>query len=322
MPTLILTRHDVAGLLDMAAVIYAVEQAFKEWALGEAVMPPKSYLLSGQGDFRAMPASLEGAAGIKWVSVFPGNPLRGLPTVIGTLIYNDAATGYPLAIMDATELTDYRTGAAAAVASKHLARQDSRVLGIIGAGRQSHTQLKAHLEIFRFERILVADKNPEAIRQMAEMFPGQPIEEASLEKAASSADILCTVTPVRQPIIRREWIKPGTHINAIGADAAGKEELDPQILLAAAQVVVDDIRQAFSGGEINVPIKQGLFRVEDVYATLGEVVSGQKAGRRDDSAITVFDSTGLAIQDIAVARLLYQRARQEGGHLEIRLADE
>ncbi len=322
MPTLILTRRDVNNLLDMHAVVNAVENAFRELAEGEATMPPKAYLLSGNGDFRAMPASLGGAAGIKWVCVFPDNPSKGLPTVIGTLIYNDASTGYPLAIMDATDLTDYRTGAAAAVASKHLARKDSRVLGIIGAGRQSHTQFKAHATLFRFERVLVADRRPEAIQEMIDMFPDFNIEAASIKEVASSVDILCTVTPVRQPIVKREWIKPGTHINAIGADASGKEELDPQILKDAAQVVVDDVRQSSSGGEINVPVKQGQFKVEDIYATLGEVVSGRKARRRNNSDITVFDSTGLAIQDIAVASLIYQNAQQQGGYLEINLSDE
>jgi ornithine cyclodeaminase/alanine dehydrogenase-like protein (mu-crystallin family) len=155
---------------------------------------------------------------------------------------------------------------------------------------------------------------------MMKMLPDYPIEETTIEEAAT-ADILCTVTPVRQPIVRSEWIMPGTHINAVGADAAGKQELDPQILKDAL-VVVDDLKQASSGGEINVPIKKGLYRLGDVYATLGEIISGQKVGRRDDRAITVFDSTGVAIQDLAVAQLVYQRARQEGGYLEVALSDE
>lgn len=315
MPTLILSKKDVRDLLNMADVIEAVEQAFRDWSLGKARMPAKAYLVLESGDFRAMPAALAGSAGIKWVSVFPENPPLGLATVMATIIYSDPVTGYPLAVMAATDITAYRTGAAAAIASKYLARKDSHTLGIIGAGRQAHTQLLAHAELFDLRLVKVFDRSETAIKKFIKSFPEYPVQACSLEETAAS-DIVCTITPVREPILKREWVIPGTHINAIGADAQGKEELEPSIL-TKAMVVVDDLEQATTGGEINVPLKKGLFRVDRVYATLGEIIVGKKQGRKDEKAITVFDSTGLAIQDIATAKLVYEKAKQIGGYLSL-----
>jgi alanine dehydrogenase len=312
MSTLILSRADVRGLLDMSAVIESVEKAFREMERGEAQMPPKSYLVLEKGDFRAMPAALPGAVGIKWVNVHPGNPARGLPTVMGILIFSDPGTGYPMAVMDATEFTAYRTGATAAIASKHMARPDSHTLGLIGAGRQSYAQVMAHALLFKLKQINVFDQWPHAAEKMVRSFPKLPIRVATAQEAAAS-DILCTITPSRTPVVKKRWINPGTHINAVGADAAGKEELEPSILKAAV-VVVDDMEQATMGGEINVPVKAGLFKSEDVYATLGEVISGKKKGRRSSEEITIFDSTGVAIEDIAVARLIYQKACVSGDY--------
>jgi alanine dehydrogenase len=312
MPTLILNHKQVIDLLKMSEVITVVEQAFRDLAEGKGSMPPKAYLPVENGDFRAMPASLPGAAGLKWVSVHPGNPAIGLPTVMAVLIYNDSQTGFPLAIMDATDITAYRTGATAAIAAKYLARADSQTLGVIGAGRQAYTQIEAHTELFDLKTIKIYDLSREAIRKLIRAFPGLPMTEASLPETAG-CDIVCALAPTREPFIKREWIHPGTHINAVGADAKGKEELDPTIL-KNAMVVVDDLRQASSGGEINVPVAKGLYSVDEVYGNLAEIISGKKAGRKDRQAITVFDSTGLAIEDIAVAKLLYGKASTAGGY--------
>lgn len=318
MPTLFLSKNDVADLLSIAGVITTVEQAFKDWSLGKAKMPPKAYLTLDEGDFRAMPAALSGCAGVKWVSVHPKNPALGLPTVMAILIINDPITGYPLAIMDATDITAYRTGAAAAVASKYLARKDAHTLGIIGTGRQAYTQLLAHAELFDLRLIKVCDCSERAINRFIKSFPGYAIQVCSLEEVAAS-DIICTLTPARKPILRREWIALGTHINAVGADAEGKEELEPSILKEAI-VVVDDLRQAAAAGEINVPISKGLFRVEEVYATLGEIIAGKKPGRENEKALTVFDSTGIAVEDIAVAKMVYEEAKQRGNYLSLEFA--
>lgn len=317
MPTLILSRPEVDGLLKMPEVIPAVEDAFLQWANGRAAMPPKSYLVVDKGDFRAMPAAIPDAVGMKWVNVHTGNPALGLPTVMAVMVYNNPDTGYPLAIMDATGITAYRTGAASAIASKYLARPEARVLGIIGAGRQAHTQLMAHIALFSFDEIRVYDISPEAVSALAKSFPALPVRLSSLKETAA-ADIICTLTPSAQPYLKREWVQPGAHINAVGADAAGKEELEAS-LLDGALVVVDDIKQASSAGEINVPIKKGLFHCQQVHASLGEIIAGQKMGRADKEQITIFDSTGVAIEDIAVARLVYEKAVKQGGHTSLEL---
>jgi alanine dehydrogenase len=233
------------------------------------------------------------------------------------LIYSDPETGYPLAIMDATETTAYRTGAAAAIASRYLARRDSHTVGIIGAGFQAHTQILAHAELFNPISINAFDVSQAAVDKLVHAFPQFSIRNCSIQEAVTS-DIVCTLTPSRTPIVRREWIRPGTHINAVGADAPGKEELDPSILKEAV-VIVDDIKQASGSGEINVPIQTGVYGIGDIYGTLAEVVAGKKKGRTSSGDITVFDSTGIAVEDIAVARLLFEKAQQRGDYPSIDL---
>ena len=319
MSTMILTAKDVCALINMKDVLHVVEEAFIFWAKGKGAMPAKAYLLVENGDFRAMPASLYGCAGMKWVNAHPKNSSHGLPSVMAVIIYNDPLTGYPLAIMDGTAITAFRTGAAAAIASKYLARKNSQSLGIIGAGRQAFTQILAHSEVFKFKVINVFDISRSAIDKLIYLLPDYPINSCPVEEVVKS-DIVCTLTPAREPFIRANWIKPGTHVNAIGADAAGKQEFDPSIL-ADAIVVVDDIRQAIASGEINVPIAQRLFKVDQVYATLAEIVFGIKKGRENNSDITLFDSTGIAIEDIAVAKLIYEKAQLSGGHTSVELVD-
>lgn len=314
MKTLLLTASDIEKILNMKDVLEAVEFAFREYGLGKTIMPPKLYLdlRKFNGDFRAMPAYVGGSAGLKWVSVYPDNPRKGFPTVMAMIIYSDPETGFPFAIMDGTRITSYRTGAGGGVAAKYLARPDSKTLGLIGAGAQARTQLLAVNNYFEFEHIYVWSLAEEEIERFKNYFPNLSISAATIEEA-SGCDIVCTTTPVREYIVKWEWIKEGAHINAIGADAPGKQELDPRIL-SNAKVVVDDIAQATHSGEINVAIKRGLFAESDIYATLGEIVTGAKKGRTGNE-ITVFDSTGLAIQDISTARMLYEKAKREDiGH--------
>jgi len=279
MSTILLDKDAVKELLDMREVIKAVEEAFRDLALGKGSMPTKAYLVLKQGDFRAMPAALPGAVGVKWVNVNPQNPARGLPTVMAVIIYNDPETGYPLAVMSATDITAYRTGAAGAIASRYLARPNPHSLGIVGAGRQAYTQILAHTRIFEFKAMKIFDLSNVAIERLAQAFPEFPIKKCSLEETIAS-DIVCTLTPSRTPYVKKEWVVPGTHINAIGADAEGKEELYPDILKNAI-VVVDDLSQASMAGEINVPIRQSFFSIDEVYGTLGEIIIGQKQGRKD-----------------------------------------
>lgn len=271
------------------------------------------------GDFRAMPASLPGQAGMKWVSVHPGNIAKGLPTVMAVLIFNDPDTGYPLAIMDASEVTALRTAATSTIASKYLARKGAGTLGIIGAGYQAYHHIKAHCELFNFKEIMVADISPKATGRLVDSLPNLPLRACSIEETAQ-ADIICTLTPAHQPVLQKKWLKPGTHINAVGADAEGKEELEPSIL-NEAMVIVDDLRQAIHAGEINVPVAKGFYKKEQIYASLGEIIGSTKPGRTNDEMITVFDSTGLAIEDIAAAGMVYRKARQSGAGFSINLVD-
>jgi len=319
MPTLILNKKDVRRLINIGDVIGVVESAFKDYTEGKGEMPSKVYLTVKDGDFRAMPASLPGAAGMKWVSVHTENPAKGLPTVMAVLILNDADTGYPLVIMDASETTALRTAATSTIASKYLARKDLKTLGIVGAGYQAYHHIKAHCELFKFQEIMVSDISPKATGRLIDSLPNLPLRACSLEETVK-ADIVCTLTPAHQPVVLNKWLKPGTHINAVGADAEGKEELEPSILIEA-RVVVDDLRQAIHAGEINVPVSTGIYKKEQIFATLGEIISGYKQGRTNNEMITVFDSTGLAIEDIAVAGLVYEKARQHGAGVSLNLVD-
>jgi alanine dehydrogenase len=317
MPTLLLDRNAIKTLIKMSEVIHVVEEAFRMSGEGRGKMPAKTYLSLEHGDFRAMPAALPGCAGMKWVNVHPQNPSLGLPSIMAILIYSDPETGYPLAIMDATEITAYRTGAAAAVASRYLARRNSQTIGIVGAGFQAHTQILAHAELFSSISINVFDVSKVAADKLTQSLSQLPIRNCSIQESVAS-DIVCTLTPSRSPIIKKEWIAAGTHINAVGADAPGKQELDPSVLKEAI-VVVDDLEQASTSGEINVPIQKNIYSIREIYGTLAEIVVGKKRGRTDNRVITLFDSTGLAVEDIAVAKLLFEKAQQAGGYPSIDL---
>ena len=313
--TLVLTQADVRSLAEMASAITAIEDAFEAHGRNETQMPSKVYLDLPEfdGDFRAMPAYFGNSAGVKWVNAHPCNPERhGLPSVLGMYILSDPASALPLAVMDATLLTAIRTGAAAAVASKYLARPDSRSVGFVGSGVQARTLLAALQVVFEDLAIVATDVSAAAAEEFAAESGGTVGDLA----AAAACDIVCTATPVREPIVRREWIKSGCHINAMGADAHGKQELAPQILLDA-KVVIDDWDQACGSGEVNVPLGTGAMTRDHIHAALGEIVAGLKPGRESADEITVFDSTGLAVQDVALARLIFELARKNDVGLEV-----
>ena len=315
MKTLLLTQQDVRALCTMERAIEAVERAFAAHGRGEALMPPKVYLGLPQhgGDFRAMPSYAAGAAGVKWINSHPNNPGRHhLPAVIGLYILSDPDTAMPLAIMDATWLTAVRTGAGAAVATRHLAKKSPKTLGLIGAGVQAHTLVEAHRVLYPDIQVLCTDASSEVSFRFASAHRAR----AAQVHEVAACDVVCTSTPSRSPVVKRAFIKPGAHINAIGADAPGKQELDPQILLDA-RVFIDDAEQALESGEVNVPLHVGTLSREHIRGTLGEVIAEKKRGREHDDDITVFDSTGLAIQDLALARVIHAAAREQGVGQEI-----
>ena len=318
METLLLDTAAVEAGAPIGAVVEAVEAAFGAYARGDARMPAKAYidLPRYNGDFRSMPAYLDAgdwdAAGVKWVNAHPDNPAdHGLPTVMGTVVYSDPETAVPLAIMDGTALTGLRTGAAAAVATKHLAVEGATSLGLVGAGAQSYTQLEAIATVRPIRRVVVADRTPEKQADFVEAFGDRFDVVAGSIAEAAACDVLSTVTPVREPIVPRDAVGERTHVNAMGADAEGKHELADDLLLDA-RIVIDDREQCVHSGEINVPYAAGTLTDDDIDAELGEVVEGDAPGRRPADGITVFDSTGLAIQDVAAAHVVYEHARDAG----------
>ncbi|MFC4245979.1 ornithine cyclodeaminase family protein [Natribaculum luteum] len=325
MSVLLLSSEEVDENATMERVIPAVEDAFAAYERGTAQMPAKSYIDLDRynGDFRSMPAYMDAgewdAAGIKWVNVHPDNPdQHDLPTVMGTMIYSDPETALPLAIMDGTALTMKRTGAAAAVATDYLAVEDATTLGIVGAGIQSYAQVDAITKIRPIQEIVVSDPDNERIADFIDHFSDRyDVQEGMIQDAASS-DVLSTVTPVRDPIVSLDDVGDHTHINAMGADAEGKQELATEIGLEA-KLVIDDHAQTTHSGEINVPYSSGELTDDEIYGDLGEIIVGEKEGRRADDGISVFDSTGLAIQDVAAAHVTYQNARQSGSGTEFDL---
>ena len=315
MELLYLNEGNVKELLDMKAALGVVEDAFREHGMGRVQMPAKSYLYFPTGDLRTMPAYLEsaGIAGVKIVNVHPGNPAEGLPTVIAVVVLNSIGTGAPLAVISGTYLTDVRTGAAGGVAADRLARRDATVVGMVGAGRQAETQLRAISLVREIEAVKVIDLSAAACTRFREAMAdlGCDIVIAESVREVCDCDILVTTTPTRTPIVADDWVREGTHINAIGADAKGKQELDPRIL-KRSKIVIDDHAQAIHSGEINVPLTEGLITVDDICCTLGETITGIKPGRSNDGEITVFDSTGLAIQDVSTANHVYRQAVEKG----------
>ena len=317
--SLVLTGSEVMQVLDMDLALATAAEAFRAYGEGRVNMPPKSYLTLAQGDFRAMYGEINlpqgHICGLKWVNVHPGNPAKGLLTVMAKILLNHPDTGLEFADLDGTHITDFRTGAAGGLAAKYLARPGAALLGVIGCGAQARTQVAAILKVRPIQEIAVFNRHLDHARAFAEKItaahgvPARPV--ATAQAAVQGMDIVVTTTPSRTPVVQREWISPGAHINAIGADAAGKQELAPAILMAA-KVVVDDWAQASHSGEINVPLAKGEFSAEQVCGSLGEVVAGKKPGRLGPEEITVFDSTGLIIQDLALGYAVYLRARERG----------
>ncbi len=323
--TLILGRTDMMGLLTPAEYNDCVEQAYRMHGAGRFYMEPKGHIVLDKypGEWEAMPSYIEEpeAAACKWVSIREQNRERfDLPTVFSILVYTHPETGFPLAICDGSYHTVMRTGAAAAVSAKWLARKDSKVLAIVGAGHMSEGTLATCNEVFAWERVSVWSRSQATLDSFLESqrpkYPGLEIRGSrELEEVVTGADVVVTVTPARDPIVKDAWIKPGTHIAAVGADKEGDQELEGTIL-QRARVFVDDIRQCRTDGEINVPLARGLIKEADIAGEIGEVVVGRKEGRLTDDDITVFDSTGIALQDSATVPLEYERAVAAGVGIE------
>ena len=323
--TLILSRTDMLGLVTPAEYVGCVERAYRMHGEGRYYMDPKGHIVLDKypGEWEAMPSYIEEpeAAACKWVSIRERNRAKyDLPTVFSILIYTHPETGFPLAICDGSYHTVMRTGAAAAVSAKWMARRNAKRLAIVGAGHMAEGTLATSIDIFPWEEVRVWSRTQATLDHfLATQQPKYPQlnlrMSTNLADVVSGADVVVTVTPARGPIIMDEWIAPGTHIAALGADKGGDQELDPKIL-QRARIFVDDIRQCRTDGEINVPLREGLIKEKDIAGEIGEIITGRKSGRVSESDITLFDSTGIALQDSATVPLEYERAVAAGVGVE------
>ena len=317
--TLLLTRRDVAELLPMSDCIDALEDGFRAQADGRTLPPAVMGLHAPAGGFHVKAAGLRSSrlyVAAKLNANFPGNPENnGLPTIQGLVLLYDADDGRPLAVIDSSEITALRTGAATAVAAKYLARPDARRLALCGCGVQAAYQARALAAVRPIDEIRVHDRDRERARRFAAMLEAETGLRVSAmddwRAAMREAEIVVTCTPSRQPIVGKDDVMPGGFVAGVGADNPQKQEIAPS-LLAKGRLVVDSLDQAASIGDLHHAIEGGALRREDVHAELWEVVAGRKPGRVSADEITIFDSTGVAIEDVAAAALVYERAVRAG----------
>ncbi len=300
----VLDSGAVLEAVSPTAAIGRVHDALLRFHAGDWQMPPKVYLESPPfGDFRAMPALGDGLALLKWVTSFPGNPAKGLPTVTGVICLSDAEDGRPLMLLDARSVTALRTGAVAAVAADALAREGARTVGIVGCGLHG-TWAARCLSAAGYGPGLCYDARPEAAHALA----GELDWDQGPRDAALRSDVVCCVTPGLEVVVDASDLRPGLHLNMLGADGPGKAEATPGAVTSCA-LFCDEWEQASHGGELTGAIEAGLVSREQV-TELGAVLAGAAPGRPGPEAVTLFDSTGLAIQDLAVAAAALEAWRE------------
>ena len=339
----VLNQKAIQQVLSLEAVIAGVEAAYVAKSTGRGVVWPMIFyeFAPGQADMDIKSGYLpdQGIYGLKLVSWYGDNPVQGLPALFGTTLVFDSATGAPIGLLDAEYVTGMRTGAAGAIGAKYLARPDSRELLLVGAGHQALFLAAATLAVMEnIQRIRVCDPvNPDqgeafcqslphrlqehfgsgpgsatpAGAQLAEKFAVRVESVTDLAAAVATSDIILTATPARKALIQAAWVRPGTHLSCIGADMAGKQEIDPQ-LLPQARVFADDIPQSLAVGELEAAAQAGLLREEDLAGEIGQVIAGHLPGRRDAGEITLFDSTGIALQDLVCSQLALAAAQAQG----------
>jgi alanine dehydrogenase len=290
----VFSEADVFAAISPTEAIERVREGFVEYTAGDWEMPPKVYLEAPpNGDFRAMPAKGGGVAILKWVTSFPGNPRAGLPVVMGMICVSSAADGRPLALVDVRAVTALRTGAVAALAAQELAREDASSAGIVGCGLHGAWAARC-LAAAEYGPGVCFDPDPEAAGRLA----GELGWEAGTREDALACDVVTCVTPGAEPVVLEPDLRPGLHLNMLGADGPGKAEAEPAAV-ARAELFCDEWHQASHGGELTGAVAAGLVTRADVRE-LGAVVTGAAPGRSGPEAVTLFDSTGLAIQDLAL----------------------
>jgi ornithine cyclodeaminase/alanine dehydrogenase-like protein (mu-crystallin family) len=326
-PVLVLRDTDIASLVDAATCLAAVEAAFASHASGTSTVPMPMHIPADGGGFHVKGAAIDLDRRYVVVKVngnFAGNPARnGRPVIQGALLLCDGSNGSLLAIMDSAEITLRRTAAASALAARHLARPDSRSIAICGCGVQGRAHLVALAQVTRLERVRVWDIDPDRAAAFASdmrQATGLDIRVAAdVRDATRPSAIVVTTTSSQVAYLTGDCISPGTFIAAVGADSPHKSEIDAR-LLADSKIVVDSLAQCLAMGDLHHAVDAGQVGRDDVHAELGDLVAGRKPGRTNAEEITVFDSTGLAIEDAGAATCAYRRALSAGVGLPIRLS--
>lgn len=329
MSTLVLGERDVRDLLDYPSAIERMDEALRTLATGDAVEPPRVVveLPGGRTWLGLMPGYLGGppTAGTKVLAVVPTNREAHRPSHQGVVVVFDPATGETQGLIDASSLTEIRTAATSAVATRALARREAASLGVIGTGVQARAHALAIPHVRRIERIRVWGPTEERRRALAhELARTTSAEVEALDDAETvvrGADIVCTTTASRQPWLRAEWIAPGAHVNAVGASVPGYRELEASVV-ARSRVFVDRLESAWAGSDdLRVPVAEGAVGRDVVVGEVGSVLRGELPGRTDDREVTVFKSVGLAVEDLAAARFLLERAARTGRGMAVDLTD-
>ncbi len=316
MKTLLLNKSEVIKLLNMSDVISSVEEGYKAYSSGQVIQPDIVSIeipeCNGEMDIKAGFSQSTKMISVKCASGFYHNQRTSdLPNSQSTVLLFDGSTGFPLCIMDGSLITGYRTGAAGAVSAKLLARKDSKTIAVIGTGEQARMQIRALKTVLDFDKIYIFGRSTDQLAayrlEILQEIKCEVSIADKLEDAVKNADIIITTTPSKSPIIKKEWVLPGTHIIAVGADMEGKQELDPP-LFDGSKIVVDNLNQCITRGETQNPLKSGVIKKEDIHCEIGQILLGQKSGRENKSEITIFDTTGMAVQDNETAAKIYERA--------------
>lgn len=328
----VLSATDIEKVFTISDALAAVEDAYRQKAEGSGRAWPMVYETFEPGvadmDIRSGELAGSGLFGLKLTAWFSQNPAQGLPEIYGTTLICDNATGAPLALLNASAITGLRTGAAGALGAKWLARKDAQNLLVVGTGHQSSYQVAAvlaacpqvsHVEMWDPRKGEAPVERVAAISEVvATLLEAAGIERTydiaavgDGEQACGRADIIVTITPATSPVVKRAWVRPGTHISCVGADMEGKQEIE-SALAADARLYVDDRAQSVASGELEVAVKEGAISADDIVAELGDVICGKADGRSSDDEITVFDTSGIAVQDLASSKVAYERALQSG----------
>lgn len=337
----VISKKDIETHLNMVDAVRAVEDTYVLNSEREIVLFDTVFhdFEEGKADMDIKSGTIDkaGIFGFKLMSWFGDNAKKGMETLVGNIMLYDRETGSPLALLDGASITGMRTGAAGGIGTKYLARQDSEEILMVGAGNQAPYQLAAHLMLMDgIKRVNVYDgmgyegavkfcdaikerlfndflsrfaDNPEFFNDLKKKYDIEFIPVNDVEKATKTADIIITATPSRKPMIMKEWLRPGTHLTCMGADMVGKQEIDENIF-TVARVFTDDIEKTSKTGEMEIPIKRGVFSKDNIICEIGKVIKGENPGRLSENEITLFDASGLAAQDLITARELLAKANQ------------